>query len=163
MREYQRPYVWTEQQSLELFDSLFMAMVSFSPCSETITHIMNILIDNTPKIVKPGLGLDIVGSAFSGKMNITLGSFMMVEYRKNSGNHHAYCLFYSHGTCGKCIRRCPVNAISRSGHDKNKCMHYTEGKMNAYVIEKYGIDTYVCGLRQAGVPCMDHIPAPEEG
>lgn len=83
--------------------------------------------------------------------------------RRPYENHHAYCLFYSHGTCGKCIRRCPVNAISRNGHDKKKCMHYTEGKMNAYVIERYGIDTYACGLCQAGVPCMDHIPAPEEG
>ncbi|MFO8083369.1 MAG: epoxyqueuosine reductase [Desulfobacterales bacterium] len=78
-------------------------------------------------------------------------------------NHHAYCLFYSHGTCGKCITRCPVNAISKSGHDKQKCMHYTENKMNAHVVEEYGINTYACGLCQTGVPCMDHIPAPDEG
>ncbi len=78
-------------------------------------------------------------------------------------NHHAYCLYYSRGTCGKCIHRCPVNAISESGHDKKKCMHYTEEKMNAYVMEQYGIDTYACGLCQTGVPCMDHIPAPDEG
>ena len=27
-------------------------------------------------------------------------------------DHHAYCLFYSEGICGKCIERCPAQAIS---------------------------------------------------
>jgi epoxyqueuosine reductase len=76
---------------------------------------------------------------------------------------HGYCLFFSHGTCGKCIPRCPVKAISKSGHDKITCMQYTEKKMNTYVTDAYGINTYACGLCQAGVPCTDHIPAPEEG
>lgn len=78
-------------------------------------------------------------------------------------DHHAYCLYYTHGTCGKCIPRCPVNAISKAGHDKQKCMRYTEYKMNEYVKNHYDIDTYSCGLCQAGVPCTSHIPAPEEG
>jgi len=78
-------------------------------------------------------------------------------------DHHAWCLHYSHGTCGKCIPRCPVNAISHSGHDKKRCMAYTHEVMSAYLIKTYQIKTYACGLCQAGVPCMDHIPAPEEG
>jgi epoxyqueuosine reductase QueG len=78
-------------------------------------------------------------------------------------DHHAYCLFYSQGTCGKCIPRCPVNALSADGHDKKRCLQYTEFKMNAYTRETFDIDTYACGLCQAGVPCMDHIPGPDEG
>ena len=78
-------------------------------------------------------------------------------------DHHAYCLFYSHGTCGKCIPRCPVNAISKSGHDKQICMKYTEHTMNKYIRSTYGIIVNACGLCQANVPCMDHIPKPEEG
>ncbi|MBU1183528.1 MAG: epoxyqueuosine reductase [Proteobacteria bacterium] len=78
-------------------------------------------------------------------------------------DHHEYCLFYSHGTCGKCISRCPVKAISESGHDKQKCRQYTEHEMNEYVRKTYGINTYACGLCQAGVPCTDHIPTPDEG
>ena len=78
-------------------------------------------------------------------------------------DHHAYCLFYSHGTCGNCISRCPVDAISESGHDKKKCMRYTNYKMNQYVREAFDIDTHACGLCQAGVPCTDHIPTPDEG
>jgi hypothetical protein len=42
-------------------------------------------------------------------------------------------------------------------------MQYTEVGMNAVMRKRYGIDTYACGLCQADVPCVDHIPAPEEG
>lgn len=45
-------------------------------------------------------------------------------------DHHAHCLHYSHGTCGQCIPRCPVKALSKSGHDKPTCMQYTEHSMN---------------------------------
>ena len=78
-------------------------------------------------------------------------------------DRHAYCLFYSHGNCGKCMARCPVKAISKAGHDKTKCKQYTNVKMNAFIRETYGINTYACGLCQAGVPCTDHIPDPKEG
>lgn len=78
-------------------------------------------------------------------------------------DHHAYCLFYSHGTCGKCIKRCPINAIDDSGHDKKRCQQYTEVKMPKYVKEAYGIDVSVCGLCQVDIPCMRGIPDPEDG
>jgi len=78
-------------------------------------------------------------------------------------DHHEYCLFYSHRTCGKCILRCPVKAISESGHDKQKCRQYTQDQMKEYALKTIGISTHVCGLCQAGVPCADHIPAPDEG
>ncbi|MDJ0722197.1 MAG: epoxyqueuosine reductase [Desulfobacterales bacterium] len=78
-------------------------------------------------------------------------------------DHRAYCLFFSHGTCGRCIPRCPVDALSTDGHDKQKCMQYTEVGMKAVMQKRYGIDTYACGLCQADVPCMDHIPVAEEG
>ncbi len=79
------------------------------------------------------------------------------------GDHRAYCLFFSQGSCGRCIPRCPVGALSADGHDKQKCMQYTEFGMNRVMQKRYGIDTYACGLCQADVPCMDHIPSPEEG
>jgi epoxyqueuosine reductase QueG len=78
-------------------------------------------------------------------------------------DRHAYCLYYRYGTCGKCIDRCPVKAISPAGHDKQTCMQYTEFTMNAYARKKYDIDISVCGLCQVKVPCMDHIPRPDEG
>jgi epoxyqueuosine reductase len=76
---------------------------------------------------------------------------------------HAYCLYYSHGTCGKCISRCPVKAIGASGHDKQTCMRYTTQKMREYALDEHGIDVSVCGICQAGIPCTAHIPHPDEG
>ena len=73
-------------------------------------------------------------------------------------DHHAYCLHYTHDTCRECIPRCPVNALSEKGHDKKICMQYTEHTMNAYIKKKYGLDTYSCGLCQAGVACTFGIP-----
>ena len=76
-------------------------------------------------------------------------------------DHHAYCLHFTHDTCRECISRCPVNALSEDGHDKQRCMQYTEKTMNAYVREKYDIDTSACGLCQAGVACTFGIPDKE--
>jgi epoxyqueuosine reductase len=78
-------------------------------------------------------------------------------------DHHAYCLFYSHGICQKCVERCPVQAISSKGHDKVRCQSHLE-KAKRYVRKKYGLEnTDGCGLCQVGVPCESHIPSPDEG
>jgi epoxyqueuosine reductase QueG len=76
---------------------------------------------------------------------------------------HAHCLHFTRGTCGKCIPRCPVDALGPEGHDKSRCMQYTEKVMHTFMKKTYGLDTYACGLCQSAVPCMDHIPSPEEG
>ena len=44
------------------------------------------------------------------------------DYREN-------CLFIREGTCGACIKRCPVGAISDKGHDKAKCFAYLTAGM----------------------------------
>jgi hypothetical protein len=73
--------------------------------------------------------------------------------------HQDYCLFYRHGVCGRCIRRCPAGALSRRGHDKRKCRAYIRGVTTAYVKRCYGFEGYGCGLCQTGVPCESRIPA----
>jgi epoxyqueuosine reductase QueG len=77
-------------------------------------------------------------------------------------DHHAYCLFYSQGTCGKCIVRCPADAVTKSGHDKLKCKAYLD-KTRTYVTSNFGFEGYGCGFCQTGVPCESKIPGPEEG
>jgi len=77
--------------------------------------------------------------------------------KRSYNDHHAYCLFYSKGTCGKCIDRCPVGAISKAGHDKTKCSKYVNATWE-YVRIHYGFKGYGCGLCQTGVPCESQIP-----
>jgi len=73
-------------------------------------------------------------------------------------NHTAYCLHHSRGTCGECIKRCPVGALSRDGHDKIKCRTFLEGPTARYVTNNFGFVGYGCGLCQVGVPCESGIP-----
>ncbi len=75
-------------------------------------------------------------------------------------HHQAYCLFYANGTCGKCIDRCPVRAITEEGHDKEKCRQHLV-KSSQYVKKTYDFEGYGCGLCQVGVPCESTIPVKE--
>lgn len=73
-------------------------------------------------------------------------------------HHQEYCLFYSSGTCGVCIKRCPANALSPKGHDKRACSAFLDGVTAAYTREMWGFDGYGCGLCQVSVPCERRIP-----
>ena len=77
-------------------------------------------------------------------------------------DHHAYCLFFTKGICGKCIPRCPVEALSEAGHDKIKCRNHIRPATADYVKSHYGFDGYACGLCQTKVPCESKIPGPQD-
>lgn len=68
------------------------------------------------------------------------------------------CLFYREGSCGLCIKRCPVGALSHAGHDKSRCNQYVYGSVVSAVAELYGVQHTGCGLCQANVPCEGRIP-----
>ena len=72
-------------------------------------------------------------------------------------DHHAYCLHYARGTCGVCIQRCPVGALSEHGHDKRLCRAHLDAT-RPIVRDRYGFDGYACGLCQTGTPCEAGIP-----
>lgn len=72
-------------------------------------------------------------------------------------DHHAYCLYYARGTCGKCIDRCPIGAITKEGHNKEICSRYVD-MTRQYVERLYRFNGYGCGLCQTGVPCESGIP-----
>ncbi len=73
-------------------------------------------------------------------------------------DHRHNCLWYREGTCGACIGRCPVGAISREGHDKARCREYVYGEAPRAVGERYGVSATGCGLCQTRVPCEGMIP-----
>ena len=72
-------------------------------------------------------------------------------------DHQAYCLFFAEGTCGKCMARCPVGAITEAGHDKVKCRAHLV-RTEQYVRKSFGFEGYGCGLCQTGVPCESEVP-----
>ena len=72
-------------------------------------------------------------------------------------DHRAYCLFFSEETCGECIARCPVGAITEAGHDKKKCNQHLL-RTEAYVRKSFGFEGYGCGLCQTSVPCESEVP-----
>jgi len=76
-----------------------------------------------------------------------------VDYREN-------CLSCSGKSCGVCISRCPVGAISPDGHDKALCHEYTNGRAFRDLSKKYDAKHVGCGLCQTDVPCESRIPDP---
>lgn len=72
--------------------------------------------------------------------------------------HLDNCLWYREGTCGQCIGRCPVGAITSAGHDKEKCRDYVYGIVPEAVAGLFGVTQTGCGLCQTKVPCEAAIP-----
>lgn len=80
--------------------------------------------------------------------------------RGNRG-HYDWCLYYSKGTCGACISRCPVGAISKEyGHDKKICFGYEDFAVKNFWPKHIERKNYIfgCGLCQSKVPCRDKRP-----
>ncbi len=73
-------------------------------------------------------------------------------------DHRHNCLHYREGTCGLCIERCPVGALSRQGHDKYRCREYVYGEVPRAVGEQYQVPHTGCGLCQTRVPCEAQVP-----
>jgi epoxyqueuosine reductase QueG len=73
-------------------------------------------------------------------------------------DHRHNCLYFRDGSCGLCIARCPVGALSREGHDKTKCSQYVYKTVVEAVGERFGTPQTGCGLCQTRVPCESGIP-----
>lgn len=71
------------------------------------------------------------------------------------------CLYYNKGTCGVCIKRCPVNAIRKNGFDRMKCMRHMNSLESKQLIASCGGNTKAntgCGLCRTNVPCESQNP-----
>ena len=75
-------------------------------------------------------------------------------------SHNEWCLYYKDGSCGVCIKRCPINAITTEGHDKIACEAYEEFFAENYWPDDIQRGEYIlgCGLCQAGIPCQNKRP-----
>ena len=77
--------------------------------------------------------------------------------RSYSG-HQDWCLWYAKGTCGACMQRCPIDAITEAGHDKSACFSYIRNVTTPYVRDNYGTGATPCGLCQVKIPCEARLP-----
>lgn len=68
-------------------------------------------------------------------------------------SHREYCRFFHDGGCGKCMARCPAEAISLQGHNKTACREHIRQTAKKSAVEKFGLDVNACGLCQVKVPC----------
>lgn len=75
-------------------------------------------------------------------------------------SHQEWCAYNRDGSCGVCISRCPVGAISDEGHDKAACEDYEDVIVARYWPEDIDRTNYKigCGLCQAAIPCQDERP-----
>jgi epoxyqueuosine reductase len=75
-------------------------------------------------------------------------------------DHHQWCLYFQDGSCGVCMTRCPIQAITEKGHDKNACEEYEEVFSTQYWPQDIVRGEYIlgCGLCQTGIPCQNSRP-----
>ena len=112
-----------------------------------------------------GLGTFSLNDALitPGGIAIRLGSVitdLQVEVSLKPYPHYqSNCLFHREGSCGACIGRCPVGALSTSGHDKSICRDYVYGAIPKAVGELFDVPSTGCGLCQTKVPCESGIPS----
>lgn len=74
-------------------------------------------------------------------------------------HHNEWCLFHATGKCLACMRRCPAEAISETGHDKIRCKTYIRNVTAVHVEEEQlGIRVSSCGFCQTKTPCENRNP-----
>ncbi len=83
-------------------------------------------------------------------------SLKLTPTERPYSNFQEYCLFYSSGKCGRCIKRCPGKAISEKGQNKDQCMVHCSEVMEKS--DEYDAVMPGCGLCLTGVPCEAGIP-----
>ncbi|MFC1867051.1 hypothetical protein ACFL0H_02840 [Thermodesulfobacteriota bacterium] len=128
-----------------------------------------------------GLGrFGLNGGLITGMgINVRFGSIITNLYLeptiRGKGSYMSSCLENQGGNCNECIKRCPVDAISNIGLDKEKCYSRKKAiegrfmeeyknsmKMFPHPLVKSGKRTegysLGCALCQVGVPCERAYP-----
>jgi len=98
-----------------------------------------------------------------------LGSILTaLELTVDGPLEEEYCLYKVDGSCGLCIDRCPVQALTTTSYDRFKCnslcaenakVHIGYG--SSYTLEDTGatfLGTNTCGKCVVGVPCTYRYP-----
>lgn len=101
----------------------------------------------------------ITSRGIAHRLGSVITDLELVPTPRSASDYRHNCLYHREGSCGVCIGRCPVGALSWHGHDKNACRGYVYGAVPEAVGELYGVSQTGCGLCQTKVPCEARIPA----
>jgi len=61
------------------------------------------------------------------------------------------------GSCGACIDRCPVGAISSDGKDRDRCREYLQEQQGPSVRGEWGFPYSPCGKCYVATPCSQGL------
>ncbi|WP_346355344.1 epoxyqueuosine reductase [Azotosporobacter soli] len=100
----------------------------------------------------------ITNRGIAHRLGSVITDLPLAATRRSYTTYREYCLYSQEGRCGICIGRCPAGALSKQGHDKERCRKYVYGDAVNAVSEEYGCHEVGCGLCQTKVPCEDRIP-----
>jgi len=111
-----------------------------------------------------GLGTFSLSDGFISKRGIAhrcgsvITNLQLIPTARTAAHHRQNCLYHTNGSCGLCIARCPVAAISFEGHDKKLCREFVYKTVPEKLSVEYGVPQLGCGLCQTKVPCEAMIP-----
>jgi len=77
--------------------------------------------------------------------------------REQAPHYRHFCKHHREGNCLVCASRCPVQAISEKGHDKDACSKFVMKSVPRNVFRN-NVNIYCCGLCMAGTPCSRGFP-----
>jgi epoxyqueuosine reductase QueG len=77
--------------------------------------------------------------------------------RKQHPHFRHNCRQHQTGKCLVCAKRCPVNAITEKGHDKDVCSKLVMKSVPRNIFLN-NVVIYSCGLCMTGTPCAQKIP-----
>lgn len=101
----------------------------------------------------------ITARGIAHRCGSVITSLKLVPTPRVPADHRRNCLYHRNGSCGACIGRCPVGAISKDGHDKYRCREFVYQTIPEKLSGEYGVAQLGCGLCQTRVPCEAMIPA----
>jgi len=90
----------------------------------------------------------ITAKGSAGRLGSVVTTLRLEPTPRPYSGHNEYCLFYTSGKCGACIKRCPPAAITKQGKDNKACGDYIDNEIEQRFSPRYG-----CGKCNAGVPC----------
>jgi len=77
--------------------------------------------------------------------------------RERPPHYRQFCRQHRTGKCLVCAKRCPVDALSEKGHDKDVCSKLVMKSIPRNIF-KNNVNIYCCGLCMTGTPCAQGIP-----